>query len=88
MKINVKRMCTAAVAIAVIFIGTYIVQIPIPGGSGYVNLGDSFVFLFSCILPAPYAIAAAAVGPALADLAGGFVLYAPFTLVIKGLMAK
>lgn len=83
-----KRMAVAALAAALIFLVVAFLQIPFPiGQGGYINIGDAFIFLFATLLPLPYAVAAAAVGPALADVASGYAVYAPFTLLIKAAMA-
>ncbi len=83
---NIKRMTAAAVATAIIFIVTRI-YIPIPGGVGYIHLGDSFVYLFACVIPFPFNIIVASLGGALSDLTGEFAIYALPTFIIKGVMA-
>lgn len=52
---------------------------------GYAHLGDVGIVLASLVM-GPFAAVPAALGSALADLLAGYVTYAPFTLVIKGLM--
>lgn len=66
---------------------TALTSLHVPTGSfgGYIHVGDSMVYLVACILPLPYAAAAAGLGGALADLLAGSVAWAPFTLVIKSL---
>ena len=56
-----------------------------PNGS-YVHLGDLFVLLAGCLLPAPYAMAAAAIGGGLADLIGA-PLFMPATILVKAAIA-
>ena len=51
------------------------------------NLGDAGVFLCACLLPGGLGALAAGVGAALADLILGWAVYAPVTLLIKGLTA-
>ena len=75
----------AGVFAAMIYLLTAFVKVPT--GAGYTHAGDSAVFLAACILPAPYAAAAAAIGAGLADGLGGFVVWLPATLVIKALAA-
>lgn len=65
---------------------TMAVKVPSPTG-GYMNLGDSVVLLGACFLGPVYGAAAGGVGPALADLLGGYPMYVPGTLVIKAVMA-
>jgi len=64
---------------------TMAVRVPSPMG-GYVNLGDCAVLLSAWVLGPVYGLSAAGLGSMLADLLG-YPLYAPGTLVVKGLMA-
>ena len=64
-----------------------LLSIPLPSGYGYVNLGDAGVFLCACLLPGGLGALAAGVGAASADLILGWAVYAPVTLLIKGLTA-
>ena len=84
--LKLRKLTFAALAAAIIFIGTYILIFPLPG-SGYANLGDCFIITTCCFLGLWSGTAAAAVGAALADLLLGFTMYAPATFVIKALMA-
>lgn len=62
-----------------------LIHVPLPGGTGYIHIGDSMIYLASSVLPAPYSIFSAAIGGALADLISGFGMWAPFTFVIKAI---
>ena len=64
-----------------------LLSLPLPSGYGYVNLGDAGVFLCACLLPGGLGALAAGVGAALADLILGWAIYAPVTLLVKGLTA-
>ena len=81
---HIRILTTAGILAAVIFLLTAFVRIPIP--AGYLNLGDVGVFFVAMLLPAGYAALCAGVGSMLADLIG-FPLYAPVTLLVKGLTA-
>lgn len=59
----------------------------IPVGNGYIHLGDAFIYLAACLLPAPYGILAAAIGGGLADLLCGYTAYVLPTMLIKSLLA-
>lgn len=72
---------TAMFAAAITIMTAYILHIPIPTG-GYIHLGDALIYLAACLLPVPYAAAAAAIGAGLADLLTAPVWVLP-TLVIK-----
>lgn len=57
--------------------------IHIPSYSGYIHLGDTFIFLAASILPAPYAVFAGAAGAVLSDVLTGYAMWAPASLIIK-----
>ena len=80
-----KYLCLAAVMAAIIFVFTQFFHIP--SHTGYTHIGDAFVYLAGALLPWPYAVGAGAVGAALADVLGGFAMWAPGSIVIKALTA-
>jgi uncharacterized membrane protein len=82
-----RNLALAGIFAALITLFIWFVKIPIPATSGYVHLGDSLIYMAVYLLPAPYAIAAAAIGGAAADLCVGAVSYVLPTAVIKALMA-
>ena len=75
-----------AMMMCLILITTYTFKIPTPF-QGYVHLGDAMIFLAVLVVGKKNGAIAAAFGSALADLLGGYVAFAPWTFVIKGLMA-
>lgn len=81
-----KQIVIAAMLAALTCVATMVIKIPSPL-NGYLNLGDCVVLLAGWTLSPVYAFLAAGIGSALADLFSGYVLYAPATFVIKGLMA-
>lgn len=87
MKKNIKRLTLSALASAIICVVIYLLPVPMPSGWGYVNIGDTFIYLFACLLPMPYGIFAAAIGASVADLLAGYSVYAVPTFIIKLLMA-
>lgn len=82
---HTRRLVTAALFAAICF-GMTMVSVPLPV-VGYGNLGDCFVLLSGWLLGPLWGALAAGLGTALADVALGFAVYAPATLVIKALMA-
>jgi uncharacterized membrane protein len=75
---------------AVVFAGitaalTLIIRIPIPGTGGYLNMGDSAVVFCGLFLGGWWGALAGGLGSASADLFGGFFIFAPITLIAKGL---
>ncbi len=85
MNSNIKKMSLSAMFAAMIFVLTMFVKVPV--ASGYVHFGDALVYICAAIIGGPWAVLAAAIGEGLADIAGGFVAYAPATLIIKALIA-
>ena len=81
-----KNLVMAALLAALVCIATMIIKIPSPL-KGYLNLGDCIVLTAGWMLSPVYGFLAAGIGSALADLFAGYVVYAPATFVIKGLMA-
>ena len=81
-----KKMVLSALLAALGCVATMVLMVPSPTG-GYMNLGDAVVLLGAFLLGPVWGALAGAVGPALADLLSGYVMYVPGTLVIKGLMA-
>ncbi len=86
MKRNTQKIVTASMLAALCCVATMIIKIPSPL-KGYLNLGDCIVLLSGWFLPATYGFLAAGIGSALADVFSGYVVYAPATFVIKGIMA-
>lgn len=76
-----------ALMICLVLLGTVLFRIPVPMTQGYVHLGDAMIFLGVLMLGKKRGAAAAGLGSAMADVLGGFAFWAPWTLVIKSLMA-
>ncbi len=75
---------SAVFAAAIAATTAYVLHIPLPTG-GYIHVGDALIYLAACLLPMPWAIAAGAVGGAVADLLTA-PMWAPATFVIKALI--
>ncbi len=78
-----KQLAVSALFCALVFVTT-LIYVPAPLGN--VNLGDGMLLLCAWSLGGIPAVASAALGAALCDLASGFAVYAPGTLVIKACM--
>lgn len=63
------------------------IRIPTPATGGYLNVGDMAVIFCGLFLGGRAGALAAGIGSAVADLMGGFFIFAPITLVAKGLEA-
>jgi len=85
-RFSVKKLTMAGVMAALVFVMTYVPKVPVPVTGGYVHLGDGAIFL-SMLLLGQLGIPAAAIGSALADILGGYLVYALPTMLIKALVA-
>ena len=81
---NTLIFVTTAMMTAMVMIATTFFKIP--NAMGYIHLGDGFVLLAAIILPKKYACFAGGVGAGLADIYGGYAVWAPWTLLIKIVM--
>ena len=83
--LQLRWLVTAAMFAALICLVTaYFLHIPFPGG--YIHLGDTLIYFAACLLPLPYAVAASAIGAAMADVLT-YPSWALATLIIKSLVA-
>ena len=82
-----NKLVLTALMVCLVLLATYIIKIPSPFTQGYVHLGDTMIFLSVLLLGKKGGAAAAGLGSALADLLGGYAAYAPWTFLIKALMA-
>src|SRR3712207_1792712 len=69
---------------SIIFILTSVVHIP--SFMGVIQLGDSMIFLGAILLEKKKGAISAAIGMSLFDVLNGYILWAPFTFFIKGIM--
>lgn len=69
-------------AIALVTLSTMVIRIPTI--KGYVNFGDIMIFVTAILLGKKTGFLAGAFGSGLADMLGGYIIYAPGTFIIKG----
>ncbi|MFZ7102038.1 MAG: ECF transporter S component [Peptococcaceae bacterium] len=87
MQNNAARKITfGGLMIALVFVTTFSVKIPIPFTQGYIHAGDSMIFVAAVLLGWKYGAIAGGVGSALADILGGYANWALPTLIIKSVM--
>lgn len=84
---SIRRLTTAGVLAAAIILLTTLVSIPMPGGLGYINLGDAGVLLAGVLLGGGWGALCAGAASAISDILLGWGVYAPATFVIKGAVA-
>ncbi|MFX1375945.1 MAG: ECF transporter S component [Promethearchaeota archaeon] len=91
---NYKEYLTPRVTLTVSLIGvfsglicvlTMIISIPIPATEGYINIGDAGVMICGLVFGPLIGGFSGGIGSFLADIFLGYPLYAPGTLIIKGL---
>ncbi len=82
-----RRLAITALLVALIFIGTYAIQIPMPfSQGGLIHAGDLVFFTVCLLFPPKQAALAGAFGMGLFDLLSPYAIWAPFTFVIRLVM--
>lgn len=81
---NIRKITATGVFAAAIFVTTYLIKVPVP--SGYIHLGDALIYVSAGLLGGPWAMLAGAIGAGIADIVGGYAMYAPATIIIKALL--
>ncbi len=84
---NTKKLVLTALFAALACVATMVIRIPTPGTGGYIHPGDAIVILSGIFLGPFYGALAAGIGSAFSDLLGGYFIYVPITLIIKGAVA-
>lgn len=84
---RVVHMVMMGLMTCLVIVATMFIKIPIPMTQGYVHLGDSMIFLSVLILGKKNGSIAAGIGSAMGDILGGYAFWAPWTLIIKFMMA-
>lgn len=87
-KDQIKFLVVTALAIALTYVFTAFVNIrlPIVANGGLIHLGNVPLFVFAIIYGKKTGALAGGIGMGLFDLLSGWTAWAPFTLVIVGLM--
>jgi len=79
-----NRIVFSGIFIGLVTLVTMIFIVPV-GSVGYFNLGDVVIMLIALVVNSMQAMFIGGLGSFLADMLSGYAVYAPFTLVIKGL---
>ncbi|MES9738273.1 ECF transporter S component [Peribacillus frigoritolerans] len=76
-----------AMLIALVFLSTFFlnIKLPIAANGGLVHLGTAMLFIGSILFGPKKAALAGAIGMGLFDIVGGWTLWAPITIVARGL---
>ena len=81
--LSAREIALAGVSSALVTLATLALRIHIPATSGYFNLGEAAIYTIALFFGPRVAAIAGGVGSAVADIVGGYALYAPATLAIK-----
>jgi uncharacterized membrane protein len=82
--IGVRQIAIAGILTAMTVVMTVFTKIPISATQGYFNLGDTVVLTAGVLLGSFTGAFAGAVGSAAADIFSGGYIFAPITLIVKG----
>jgi len=85
MQISSKTIALSALMATLTFIVTFSIRIPTPVRGGYLNIGDSVIFLSALIYGPLVGFLAGSIGSALSDVAAGSIVFVPGTFFIKGI---
>ena len=85
--VSTRNLVFTSLTACLVMLGTILFRIPIPMTQGYVHLGDAMVYIGVLLLGKKQGAFAAALGSALGDILGGFAFWAPWSFIIKYMMA-
>lgn len=79
-----RKIAAFSIYSALVCVATFI-HVPIPGYKIYFNLGEGAIYTIALLFGGAAGGIAGGLGSALADLILGYPMWAPFTLIIKGI---
>lgn len=85
MKDSMKRTALLGLFGALVIVATAVMRFPVPTFNLYFNLGEAVIYLTALLFGGPSGAIVGGVGSALADVLGGYPVWAPITLIIKGI---
>ncbi|MEW9124394.1 MAG: ECF transporter S component [Thermotaleaceae bacterium] len=87
-KEKTKDLVVTSLLIALVFIATKFInlRLPISINGGLIHLGNTMLFTAALVFGKKKGAAAGAVGMGLFDVVSGWMLWAPFTFIIRGIM--
>jgi uncharacterized membrane protein len=80
---KLRELTRISIFAALVFVTTFITKIPIVATGGYFNFGDSLIFVAALLYGPLVGGLAGGIGAAIADIIGGYPIFAPGTLIIK-----
>ena len=85
LRFGTREIAISAIMASLVCATTLLIQFPVPATQGFFNVGDAMVMVAALTFGPIVGFFAGGVGSSLADLIGGWYVWVPFTLVIKGL---
>ena len=85
LRFGTRELAASAVMAALVCAATLLIQIPIPATKGFFNIGDTLVMVAALTFGPIVGFFAGGIGSSIADFMGGWYVWIPFTLVIKGI---
>ncbi|MGI6574915.1 MAG: ECF transporter S component [bacterium] len=82
---TLQKLVVTALFAALVAVATMAINIPMPATQGFVNVGDTMIFVAGIFLGPAVGLLAGGIGSGLADLLLGYVHWAPWTLFIKSI---
>jgi len=79
---TVLTLVVLALVASVVLIATMFLKLPT--ATGYIHLGDGVIYAASLAFGPTFGAVSGALGSSMADLLGGYAIWAPWTFVIKG----
>ena len=79
-----RELAASAIMAALVCVATMLIQFPIPATQGFFNVGDAMVMVAALTFGPIVGAIAGGLGSSLADFLGGWYIWVPFTLIIKG----
>lgn len=80
---DATTVALSAIVAAAVAVATMVISIPV--GIGYLNFGEVIIYTAAFLFGGTVAGLSGGVGAAMADVILGFPMYAPVTLVVKGI---
>lgn len=81
---TLRQLVLAALFAALVAVATMVINIPIVAVQGFLNVGDTMIFVAGIFMGPAVGFLAGGIGSALADILLGYAQWAPWTLMVKG----
>lgn len=83
-----REMTITALLVALVFISTKFInfKLPISINGGLVHMGNTMLFMSAIVFGSKKGAAAGAIGMGIFDILSGWAVWAPFTIIIRGVM--